>query len=120
MYRRLQSGQIGAYLGTWICTSGDASDLLDRKLHTPTPTAAGATPTGAATQPGARQADRGKPADNQPARARGPAQEGDGDDRRRPAFVPIYSRYEVYGVREELAWTPRRDGRVFAFEMSWR
>ncbi len=36
------------------------------------------------------------------------------------AFIPLYSRFEVYGVRQELEWTPRRDGRVFAFEMSWR
>lgn len=121
MYRRLQSGEIGAYLGTWICTSGDASDLLDRKLHTPDPARGwGDANWSRYSNP---QLDR-LIEDSQ--QVMSPLERGALLKKAMAltaadlAFVPLYSRFEVYGVRRELAWTPRRDGRIFAFEMRWK
>lgn len=120
MYRRLQSGEIGAYLGTWVCTSGDASDLLDRKLHTRDP------------ERGWGDANWSRYSNEQLDRLIEESQQVvnplDRGALLKKAmaltaadlpFVPLYSRSEVYGVRRELAWTPRRDGRIFAFEMRW-
>jgi peptide/nickel transport system substrate-binding protein len=120
MYRRLQSGEIGAYLGTWICTSGDASDLLDRKLHTPDPARGWGDANWSrysnpeldllieASQRVTNPAERGALLKKAMALAAADL-----------AFLPIYSRAEVYGVRRQLDWTPRRDGRIYAFETSW-
>lgn len=121
MYRRLQVGETAVYLGSWVCTSGDASDLLDRKLHTPDPDRGwGDANWSRYSNP---QLDR---LVEESQRLVNPLERGAilkkamalvAEDL---AFVPLYSRYEVYGVRQELAWVPRRDGRIFAFEMSWR
>jgi len=120
MYRRLQSGEIGAYLGTWLCTSGDASDLFDRKLHTPDPDRGwGDANWSRYLNP---QLDRLIEESQQ---LTNPLERGallkkamalTAEDL---AYVPIYSRYSVYGVRRNLEWQPRRDGRILAFEMSW-
>jgi peptide/nickel transport system substrate-binding protein len=32
-------------------------------------------------------------------------------------FLPLYAPFDLYGAREEIEWTPRQDGRVYAFEM---
>ncbi|MEO1369830.1 MAG: ABC transporter substrate-binding protein, partial [Acidobacteriota bacterium] len=37
MYRRLGEGHVSFYLGSWVNTSGDAGDVLDRKLHSRQP-----------------------------------------------------------------------------------
>ena len=121
MYKRLQSGEIGAYLGTWICTSGDASDLLDRKLHTPDP----ARGWGDAnwSRYSNDQLDRLIEASQQltnPAERGALLKQAMAATAADLAFVPLYSRSEVYGVRRLLSWTPRRDGRIYAFETSWQ
>jgi peptide/nickel transport system substrate-binding protein len=120
MYRRLQSGEIGAYLGTWICTSGDASDLLDRKLHTPDPDHGWGDANWSrysnpeldklieTSQQVTNPLERGALLKKAMALAAADL-----------AFVPLYSQHEIYALRQELKWTPRRDGRVFAFEMRW-
>lgn len=121
MYRRLQTGEVAAYLGTWICTSGDASDLLDRKLHTvDSDRGWGDANWSRYSNP---QLDR---LVEESQRLFNPLERGAVLKKAMAlvaqdlAFVPLYSRHEVYGVRQELAWVPRRDGRIFAFEMSWR
>lgn len=121
MYRRLQSGQIGAYLGTWICTSGDASDLLDRKLHTPDPDRGwGDANWSRYSNPALDRLIEESQQMTNPLERGALLKKAMAMTAADLAFVPIYSRFEVYGVRQELDWTPRRDGRVFAFEMSWK
>lgn len=121
MYRRLQGGEIAVYLGTWVCTSGDASDLLDRKLHSPDPDRGWGDANWShyanplldrmieESQQLTNTLERGALLKKAMALAAADL-----------AYVPLYSRHEVYGVRQELLWAPRRDGRIFAFEMSWR
>ncbi|MCP4662833.1 MAG: hypothetical protein GY856_46160 [bacterium] len=117
MYTRLNSGKVPFYFGGWTNTSGDASDLLDYKVHT-------------------RVALRGYGASNfnryshpeidsliERSATMKMEQRGEilqqalmllADDR---ANIPLYTLYELYGVREEIAWVPRLDGRVYAFEI---
>lgn len=121
MYRRLQGGQIGAYLGTWICTSGDASDLLDRKLHTPDPDRGwGDANWSRYSNPALDRLIEQSQQLTNPLERGALLKKAMAATAADLAFVPIYSRFEVYGVSEQLIWTPRRDGRVFAFEMSWK
>jgi len=117
MYSRLVSGEVPFYFGGWTNNSGDASDLLDHKVHT-------------------RDALRGYGANNsnryshpeidsliEASATMKMEQRGEilqqaltllARDR---AFIPLYTLYDLYGVREEVAWVPRLDGRVYAFEM---
>ncbi len=117
-YSLLLARQVPFYFGSWVCTSGDAGDVLDRKLHT-------------------RDPDRGY-GDANHARYSNPELDTliedtntmlDLEERQRRlqqalemadadlVYVPIFSKNEIYGVRSDLEWIPRQDGRVFAFEM---
>ena len=120
MYRRLQSGEIGAYIGTWICTSGDASDLLDRKLHTPDPGRGwGDANWSRYSNPALDQVIETSQQVTNPLERGALLKKAMALAAADLAFVPLYSQHEIYALRQELEWTPRRDGRVFAFEMRW-
>jgi peptide/nickel transport system substrate-binding protein len=118
MYPRLASGEVTFYLGGWACSSGDASDLFDSMLHRPDPAggygdsnfsgfhdpvldglieASGATLDMASRQRVLRQALR-LTAEQLP-------------------VIPLAVPHALYGVRREVAWSPRLDSRVYAFEM---
>ncbi len=118
MYPRLQAGEVPFYFGSWVCTEGDASDLLDRKVHT-------------------RNLERGYGSSNSN-RYSNPALDKLIEDSGRRldmvqrleilqralrllsedrAFIPLFTPYELYAVRKEIVWTPRQDGQIYAYEM---
>lgn len=35
-------------------------------------------------------------------------------------YVPLFSRYRHYGVSKLIEWTPRKDGRLYAFDIRWK
>jgi peptide/nickel transport system substrate-binding protein len=35
-------------------------------------------------------------------------------------YVPLFSRYRHYGVSKLIVWTPRKDGRLYAFDIRWK
>jgi len=35
-------------------------------------------------------------------------------------YIPLYSRYNHYGVSKEISWRPRQDGRLYAFDVQWK
>jgi len=35
-------------------------------------------------------------------------------------YIPLYSRYNHYGVSNEISWRPRQDGRLYAFDVQWK
>ena len=118
MYPRLQSGDVAFYYGGWVCPMGDASDLLDQKVHT-------------------RDLARGYGVSNSN-RYSNPVLDAlieDGvarlsmverrailqralellaEDR---VFIPLFSAFGLYGLRREIEWTPRQDERINAFDM---
>ena len=117
-YSLLLTKQVPFYFGAWVCTSGDAGDVLDRKLHTRDPkrgygdanhahysnTELDVLIEGANTMLDLEERQRRLQQ----------ALELAGRDL---VYVPIFSKNEIYGVRSDLEWIPRQDGRVFAFEM---
>lgn len=114
IYQRLQTGEIGFYLGGWVCTSADAGDLFDAKVHTPEEESG----YGRANYSGYSNAELDAliEAANQTASVeqRGELwRQGLEILSRELAFIPLYSEHETYGVRERLAWKPRQDGRIY-------
>ena len=118
-YALLLAKKVPFYFGAWVCTSGDAGDVLDRKLHT-------------------RDSEQGY-GDANHAHYSNPKLDQliqetntmlDLEERQRRlqlalemaggdlVYVPIFSQNEIYGIRSGVEWTPRQDGRVFAYEMS--
>ena len=117
-YALLLAKQVPFYFGSWVCTSGDAGDVLDRKLHS-------------------RDQERGYGDANHASYSnpeldlliQGTNTMLDLEERQRRlqealetagadlVYVPIFSKNEIYGMRSDLKWVPRQDGRVFAFEM---
>ena len=118
MYPRLQSGAVAFYFGSWVCLSGDASDLLDQKIHT-------------------RDLERGYGPSNSNGYSNPEIDRLIEDSGRRldmvqrreilkqalrrlaadRAFLPLYTPYVLYGARRSLVWTPRQDEQIYAFEM---
>lgn len=115
LYERLHTGEVGFYVGGWVCTSADAGDLFDAKVHTPRPgTGYGRANYTAYSNP---ELDRLIEAANGTT-----SMEQRGSLWRRGLailardlpYIPLYSQYEFYGVRARVGWRPRQDGRVYA------
>lgn len=121
MYQRLTQMSVPFYLGGWVNTSGDAGDVLDRKLHSRQPERG----YGDANYSdfGNPQLDRLIVQSNtvlsleERQRLLQQALAVANEDL---VYIPLYSRHEVYGVRDELEWQPRQDGRVYAQEVTPR
>ncbi|MCG8459117.1 MAG: ABC transporter substrate-binding protein [Holophagales bacterium] len=118
MYQRLVERRAAFYLGGWVSTSGDAGDVLDRKLHTHDPEAGyGDANFTSYSNP---ELDRLVKESNsvidlelrqemlQRAMALGMAD---------LVYLPLYSESDLYGLRADARFQPRQDGRVYAHEM---
>ncbi len=120
MYPRLQSGEVPFYLGGWVCTSGDASDLLDQKVHTYDPERGyGASNSNRYSNP---ELDR---VIEQSGTMRMEARREVLESALRVlagehVFIPLHTPYDLYAARESLEWAPRQDGMIYAFEMRRR
>ncbi|MBV8199493.1 MAG: hypothetical protein JOZ15_02610 [Acidobacteria bacterium] len=118
LYPRLLRGQVSFYYGSWQCSSGDASDLFDNKVHT-------------------RQPERGYGASNSNGYSN-PALDGliessgatlDMNERRRILesamrlldadlpLIPLAIQFNLFGVRTALGWAPQLDARIHAADM---
>lgn len=118
MYPRLTSGVVSFYYGGWVASSADASDLLDHKVHSPDP----ARGYGRANSNRYRNPEIDALIEQIAGVAsmeqrRGLLQKAIGRLSHDHVFLPLYTPYELYGVRAELRWQPRQDARVYAVEM---
>jgi peptide/nickel transport system substrate-binding protein len=115
LFPRLLSGNIGFYFGAWFCLSGDASDLWDAMVHSPSP----ASGYGASNfnQFRSRNLDTvieesSTTVDQLTRRSELQhlmhALMDDG------SFIPLYSRSVLFGLRENVDWVVRHDGLVIA------
>ncbi len=118
MYGRLQSGAVDFYLGTWVSSAGDASDLLDQKVHSRDPERGyGTSNSNNYSHP---EIDRlieasGRLLDmTQRRQLLQQALRAVAEDR---AFLPLYTPYVLYGVRQGIEWMPRQDEQINAFEV---
>lgn len=108
------------FLVGWGCNSGDASDLFDACLHSPD-----GQDYGQANWGGYRN----------PALDRLIEQGGSTIDNRRRIelmhqamrivsadlpLIPLYAKNRTYGFRDDIAFTPRQDGRIKLIEIGYR
>jgi peptide/nickel transport system substrate-binding protein len=117
MYARLQTGEVPFYLGGWLCTSGDASDLLDNKVHSyDLQRGYGTANSNRYSNPEIdaliEQSDAMKMESRREVleRALRLLQEDH-------VFFPLYTEADLYAIVDSLDWMPRRDGRVYGFEI---
>lgn len=111
------SEESGFHHGRWTCPSGDASDFLDAGAHSYDPGRGyGVSNSIRFADPELDRLIEGSATLGMEAR-----REVLGEALSRLAgshvFLPLYTPSDLYGAREEIAWTPRQDGRVLAFEM---
>lgn len=118
MYARLQQGEVGFYLGGWVCTSGDAGDLFDAKVHSPDPELGygRANFVGYSDPELDRLIERANAARTLSQRGR-LLRRALRLLREELVYLPLYSPEEVYGVRRRIRWTPRPDGRIYGLEL---
>lgn len=119
MYARLVDGEAGFYLGGWTCTSGDASDLLDQKVHSPDVEHGwGESNSAGIRDPELDAVIEASGTALRMAERRGLLQEALRRVAEQRALVGLFAYDDVYAVRSDLRWRPRQDGRIYAWEMS--
>lgn len=113
--------QVPLYTMSWSCSTGDASDFLDSCIHSPDP---------ARGYGNFNVADYRNPEVDRLIELSGQTLKTTERKRylqqafeiasRDIPYIPLYSRYRHYGVTNDLVWHPRRDGRLYAVDMSWK
>ncbi|MEM1182043.1 MAG: ABC transporter substrate-binding protein [Acidobacteriota bacterium] len=119
MYAQLSERRVPFYLGAWVNTSGDAGDVLDRKLHSRQPERGyGDANYGDFSHPELDAIIEESNAVLSLERRQELLQRALGLSRNDLAYIPLYSRRDVYAVRSDLSWTPRQDARTYAYELA--
>jgi peptide/nickel transport system substrate-binding protein len=118
VYARLQRREVPFYLGGVVAVSADASDVFDSKVHSRDP-AAGygdtnynyyANPTiDALIESSATTMDMRQRRQMLQSVMRGVMED--------LPIIPLFVPFELYAVRRDLLWEPRRDGMLRLFEM---
>ncbi len=118
LYPRLLRGQVAFYYGGWQCSSGDASDLFDNKVHTRDPARGyGDSNSNGYSNPALDKLIESSGATlNMNERRRilqGAMHLLDAD----LPLIPLAIPFNLFGVRTTLAWAPRLDARIRAAGM---
>lgn len=121
LFPRMLAGEPSFYAGTFVCTSADASDLFDAKVHSHD----AASGYGSAHTPGVGSTSLDRLIERAAAAT-------DMGDRRRMlgqcmrelmgelTLIPLYVPHTQFGVRRDLQWLPRLDGYVLGREVRRR
>jgi ABC-type transport system substrate-binding protein len=118
MYPRLQSGEVPFYFGGWVCTTGDASDLFDHKVHSEDlERGYGSSNSNRYHHPELDRLIEESGRLLNMVQRREILQQALDQLATGRAFLPLYAPFELYGVRQGITWTPRHDERIYAFEM---
>lgn len=121
MYEKVLHHQVPMYTMSWSCSTGDASDFLDSCIHSPDPDAGYGNfnmagyhnPKVDALIEISGQTLKTNERKEYLQRALSLASVD-------IPYIPLYSRYRHYGINLGLVWEPRRDGRLYAGDMSWK
>jgi peptide/nickel transport system substrate-binding protein len=118
LYPRLARGEVEAYLGAWQCSSGDASDLFDNRLHSRDP-ARGYGDANASGYANVRLDELTEEsattfAMGERRRILEQAMKVAMDDL---PLIPLVVPYDSWAVRESIQWRPRLGGLVLLGEM---
>jgi peptide/nickel transport system substrate-binding protein len=118
LYERITSRQAAFFLSGWVVTTGDSSDVLNAMAHTPDPDRGwGDTNVSGYSNPELdRLIERCDETLNIDERREllQRAMRQFMDDL---VLIPLYVQNDLYGVREDLVFTPRQDSRLLAQEI---
>jgi peptide/nickel transport system substrate-binding protein len=118
LYPRLLQGKVGFYYGAWLCSSDDASDLFDNKIHTRDPARGyGDSNSSGYSNPALDRLIESSGATLSMNERRRILESGmrvlDAD----LPLIPLVVEYDLFGVRRGLDWAPRPDYRIYAADM---
>lgn len=118
MYPRLTSGLVPFYFGGWVCTSGDASDLFDQKIHTRDPERGyGAANSNDYSDPELDRLIEASGGTLNMVERRAMLQEAVTRLAASRAFLALYTSSDLYGLGRTVHFEPRQDGRFYAFSI---
>lgn len=118
MYERLQSGEVPVYLGGVVAVSADASDVFDSKMHSRDPQAGyGDTNTNFYANPAVDRLIESSATTMDMMQRREMLQSVMRTVMEDLPIIPLFVPFEIYGVRHDLQWQPRRDGMLRLREM---
>ncbi|HET6266892.1 MAG TPA: ABC transporter substrate-binding protein [Acidobacteriota bacterium] len=105
----------------WSCSTGDAGDFLENCIHTADPAAG----YGSANFAGYSNSEVDQMIEQSGITLKATErklllQKALAQVMTDLPYIPLFSRYRHYGVAKNLTWQPRRDGRLYAFEMTWK
>jgi peptide/nickel transport system substrate-binding protein len=121
MFTRLRTGEVGLYYGGVLALSADASDVLDSKIHTPDPRKGyGEINANHYSNPALDLLIERSRASFDMLERRAILQRCMRMAMADRAVLPLFAAYDLYGMREEIDWRPRLDGRVLASEVRRR
>ena len=121
LHPRLRRGEVGFYLGGVVAQTAEASDLLDGFVHTRDEARGyGVTNHSRYSNPKADELIEAAAASLVMIRRRELLQEAMRVVMADLPIVPIAGLYQVYGVRKEIRFSPRLDGKYLGREISRR
>lgn len=121
LYDRMIAHQLPLFTLSWACSYGDAGDFLENCVHSLDPkTGYGSYNVAGYVNP---EVDRLIEQSGQTLKV------SERKEQLQRAlsivmtdlpYVPLFSRYRHYGVSKLIEWTPRKDGRLYAFDIRWK
>jgi peptide/nickel transport system substrate-binding protein len=115
LYPRLTRGEVDFYYGTWYCSSGDASDLFDGKIHTrDLARSYGESNSNGYSNPDLdRRLESGAATLSMMERRRVFVAAMHVLDNELP-LIPLFVPHNLIGSRRDVQWVPRLDFRIHA------
>ncbi|MBK6406798.1 MAG: hypothetical protein IPF66_18210 [Holophagales bacterium] len=119
LHPRVRRGEVGFYLGGVVAQTAEASDVLDGFVHTRDEERGyGVTNHSRYSNPRADELIEAAASSLEMIRRRELLQEAMRVVMGDLHIVPIAGLYEVFGVRKEIRFTPRLDGKILGREIS--
>jgi peptide/nickel transport system substrate-binding protein len=119
MFARLRTYSVPFYYGGLAAVTADASDVFDASAHTRV-NGYGATNYGAYSNPELDRLIEASGATMQQERRRGILQGCMRVLMQDVRMIPLYVRYDAYGIDERLGFEPRIDRSLPGLEMRWK
>lgn len=121
LYPRLMRGEVAFYYGTWQCSSGDASDLFDNKIHTRDPARGyGDSNSNRYSNPALDRLIESSGATLNMNQRRNILESAMHVLAADLPLIPLVIPYNLFGVRRDLEWVPRLDARMHAADVRRR
>lgn len=115
LFERLLAGEVDFYFGAWFCLSGDASDFFDAMVHSRSPGGGyGASNFNRYANPELDALIEQSATTLDLLARRAQLERCMRVLMADLTFIPLYSASNLFAIRDDLDWQPRRDGLILA------